>query len=65
MKISTALDHIDSGHMALPVYQRGYVWKRDQIRGLFDSLDDRRPVGALAGRTMPARGALVSHVRAA
>jgi hypothetical protein len=24
MKISTILDHIDSGHMALPEFQRGY-----------------------------------------
>lgn len=37
MKISTILDHIDSGHMALPEFQRGYVWNRDQVRGLFDS----------------------------
>ncbi len=35
MKISTILDHIDSGHMALPEFQRGYVWGRDQVRGLF------------------------------
>ena len=38
MKISTILDHIDSGYMALPEFQRGYVWNRDQVRGLFDSL---------------------------
>ena len=36
MKVSTILDHIDSGHMALPEFQRGYVWNRDQVRGLFD-----------------------------
>jgi uncharacterized protein with ParB-like and HNH nuclease domain len=47
MKISTILDHIDSGHMALPEFQRGYVWNRDQIRGLFDSLYRRHPVGGL------------------
>lgn len=47
MKISTILDHIDSGHMALPEFQRGYVWNRDQVRGLFDSLYKRHPVGAL------------------
>lgn len=47
MKISTLLDHIDSGHMALPEFQRGYVWKRDQVRGLFDSLYRRHPVGGL------------------
>ena len=47
MKISTILDHIDSGHMALPEFQRGYVWNRDQVRGLFTSLYRRHPVGGL------------------
>ena len=47
MKISTILDHIDSGHMALPEFQRGYVWNRDQVRGFFDSLYRRHPVGGL------------------
>jgi hypothetical protein len=47
MKISTILDHIDSGHMALPEFQRGYVWNRDQVRSLFDSLYLRHPVGGL------------------
>lgn len=47
MKISTILDYIDSGHMALPEFQRGYVWNRDQVKGLFDSLYRRHPVGSL------------------
>ena len=47
MKISTVLDHIDSGHMALPEFQRGYVWNREQVRGLFSSLYKRHPVGGL------------------
>ncbi|QMV00855.1 DUF262 domain-containing protein [Devosia sp. D6-9] len=47
MKISTILDHIDSGHMALPEFQRGYVWGSEQVRGLFRSLYRRRPVGGL------------------
>lgn len=47
MKISTILDHIDNGHMALPEFQRGYVWNRDQIRAFFDSLYRRHPVGGL------------------
>lgn len=47
MKISTILDHIDSGHMALPEFQRGYVWNRDQVRGFFTSLYRRHPVGGL------------------
>lgn len=47
MRVSTILDHIDSGHMALPEFQRGYVWNRDQVRGLFSSLYRRHPVGGL------------------
>ena len=47
MKISTILDHIDSGHVALPVFQRGYVWNRDQVRGLMHSLYRGHPVGSL------------------
>jgi hypothetical protein len=47
MKISNILDYIDNGHMALPEFQRGYVWGRDQVRGLFGSLYRRHPVGGL------------------
>lgn len=47
MKISNVLDFIDSGDMALPEFQRGYVWNRDQVRGLFESLYRRHPVGGL------------------
>ncbi len=47
MKISNVLDFIDNGDMALPEFQRGYVWNRDQVRGLFESLYRRHPVGGL------------------
>ena len=47
MRISTILDHIDSGHMALPEFQRGYVWNRAQVRGFFDSMYRRHPIGGL------------------
>src|SRR5579859_6541611 len=33
--------------MALPEFQRGYVWNRDQVRGLMLSLYRRHPVGGL------------------
>lgn len=33
--------------MALPEFQRGYVWNREQVRGLFESLYRRHPVGGL------------------
>ena len=47
MKISNILDHIDSGYMALPEFQRGFVWNREQVRGLFYSLYRKHPVGGL------------------
>ena len=47
MKISTILDHIDAGSMALPEFQRGYVWNRNQVRDLMNSLYRKYPVGSL------------------
>ena len=47
MQISTILDQVDLGSIALPEFQRGYVWNRDQVRGLMDSLYRRHPVGSL------------------
>jgi len=47
MKITTILDQIDLGRMALPEFQRGYVWNRDQVRDLMQSLYRRYPVGSL------------------
>src|SRR6185312_2555506 len=47
MKISNILDNIDMGALALPEFQRGYVWSRAQVRGLMHSLYRRHPVGGL------------------
>jgi len=47
MQISAILDDIDEGRMALPEFQRGYVWGGDQVRSLFNSLYRRHPVGGL------------------
>ena len=47
MRIETILDQIDIGGVALPEFQRGYVWNRDQVRGLMDSLYRKHPVGSL------------------
>jgi hypothetical protein len=47
VKIETILDQIDLGAMALPEFQRGYVWNRDQVRGLMYSLYRKHPVGSL------------------
>ena len=47
MKIATILDQIDLGAIALPEFQRGYVWNRDQVRGLMGSLYKKHPIGSL------------------
>ena len=46
-KLGAILDQIDTGTMLLPEFQRGYVWNRDQVRGLMRSLYRGYPVGAL------------------
>ncbi|MBJ6640367.1 DUF262 domain-containing protein [Streptomyces sp. DHE7-1] len=45
MKISQILDKVDSGDIALPEFQRGYVWTRDQVRGFLQSLYRGYPIG--------------------
>ncbi len=47
MQVSTILDKIDEGAIALPEFQRGYVWGRRQVRELVESLYQRFPVGSL------------------
>ena len=47
MDINTILNQIDLGAMALPEFQRGYVWNRNQVRDLMASLYRRYPVGGL------------------
>jgi len=37
-KLAAILDQIASGSVLLPEFQRGYVWNRDQVRGLMRSL---------------------------
>ena len=57
MQIATILDHIDSGQMALPRFQRGYVWNREQVRRLFYSLYRRFPIGSLLVWVTDSQGA--------
>lgn len=47
MKISFVLDSVDHGTVVLPEFQRGYVWSRDQVKGLIQSLYQRFPVGGI------------------
>ena len=46
-KLAAILHQIDSGSVLLPEFQRGYVWNRDQVRGLMRSLYRGYPVGGL------------------
>lgn len=46
-QLSAILGQIDSGSIVLPEFQRGYVWSRDQVRGLLRSLYLNYPVGSL------------------
>jgi len=45
--LSVLLSQIDNGTVLLPEFQRGYVWNRDQVRGLMRSLYRDYPVGGL------------------
>lgn len=47
MRVNTILDQIDSGSVALPEFQRGYVWNRNQVRKLMRSLYRGYPIGGL------------------
>ena len=47
MQLSTILDQIDIGTYALPEFQRGYVWTREQVRKLMTSLYHGYPIGSL------------------
>lgn len=54
MEISAILSNIKYHQYSLPEFQRGYVWRREDVRGLFDSLYRRYPVGGfLVWTTQP------------
>ena len=45
--IQDLLSQIRRGEILLPEFQRGYVWRRDQVRGLVQSLYRKHPTGHL------------------
>lgn len=47
MNVNTLIAQIDLGKLALPEFQRGYVWSRNQVRGLMTSLYRKHPAGGL------------------
>ena len=57
MQISTILDQIDLCSIALPKFQRGFIWNREQVRSLMHSLYRRHPIGSLLVWVTTAEGA--------
>ena len=45
--IQDLLGQINRGGILLPEFQRGYVWNKDQVRGLMQSLYRKHPTGHL------------------
>ncbi|MEV7447618.1 GmrSD restriction endonuclease domain-containing protein [Streptomyces nigra] len=56
MHISQVLDKVEAGDIALPEFQRGYVWTRDQVRGFFQSLYRGYPIGGFLTWSTKAEG---------
>lgn len=47
MKVGEILGQVDGRFVVLPVFQRGYVWNRNQVKQLFVRLYRGHPVGSL------------------
>ena len=47
MKIRTILEKIDENQLFIPAFQREYVWKRDDVKQLIDSLIKEYPTGTM------------------
>ena len=45
--LKTLISFIERNHVAVPEFQRGYVWKIPQVKKLFDSLRKKYPIGSL------------------
>lgn len=44
--LKTMISFIEKNHVAVPEFQRGYVWKVPQVKKLFDSLIKKYPIGS-------------------
>ena len=47
MQVSAILDNIERRGLSLPMFQRGYVWTRPQVKKLMNSMYRGYPVGGL------------------
>ena len=61
MNIETILSQIEIGNYALPEFQRGYVWNRDQVRKLMNSLYHGYPIGGLLTWVTPVDTSIIRN----
>ena len=47
LKIDKLINRIDEGEVKIPAFQRGYVWKQNQIIELLESIKRQYPIGSL------------------
>lgn len=41
------LEDLRIGTLQIPAFQRGFVWERDNIKDLFDSIKNGYPIGSI------------------
>ena len=46
-KIDKIIKRIDEGDIKIPAFQRGYVWKQDQVIALLESVVSEYPIGSV------------------
>ena len=46
-KIDKIIRRIDEGDIKIPAFQRGYVWKQEQVLDLLDSIVSEYPIGSV------------------
>ncbi len=47
LNLEMLFDFIERHNVAIPEFQRGYVWKEKQVKDLFDSLIKKYPIGSI------------------
>jgi len=46
-KIDKLINRIEEGDIKIPAFQRGFVWKQDQVIKLLDSIYNEYPIGSI------------------
>src|SRR5687768_13988605 len=47
IRLLNLLEEVAAGKINIPVFQREFVWKKDQMKNLFDSISKGYPMGSL------------------